>query len=185
VAWGLGIKTAAPPFDQPASDEHLAQQLGIFGFTTDMTDVLAFEENTNGLLKGFCKPYGPLRIQNATHARGHRHVVFDSVVVPEIGAVRGQIVNIATVFIGCHLATPAVRVELVVAHLGCEAYAKVAAAFVRKVQIKSCTLRISLCGASRDFSHQIDGKTSLWCVQKIKIAEVSDLDPALSLFAQR
>ena len=93
--------------------------------------------------------------------------------------------HVATVFIGGHLAAPAVRVELVVAHLGCEADAKVAAAFVGKVQIESGTLWIPLCDASRDFSQQTDRKTSLWCVQKIKVTEVGDLDPALSLFAQR
>jgi hypothetical protein len=51
--------------------------LGIFGFTTDMADVLAFKENADSLLEGLGKTDGPLRIKNTAHASGHRHVVFD------------------------------------------------------------------------------------------------------------
>jgi hypothetical protein len=158
--------------------------LGIFGFTTDMADVLTFKENADSLLEGLCKTDGPLRIKDTAHARGHRHVVFDRVMVPQVGTMGGQIVHIATVFVCGHLATPAVRIELVVAHFGREADSKVTAALVGKVQIESCALRKPPRCASRDFSHDIDRKTSLRGMQKIKVAEVGDLDPALSFFAQ-
>ena len=57
-----------------------------------MADVFALKENADTLFEGLGKTDGPLRIKDTAHARGHRHVVFDRVMVPQVGTMGGQVV---------------------------------------------------------------------------------------------
>ena len=105
--------------------------------------------------------------------------------VPQIGAVGGQVMHVATRLIGQHAATPAIASQQTIAHGVREADAKIAAAGVAPLQIKR-----ALCGkcarrGADDLAHQLDREARLRRLQQIEIAEVGDLDPALAAFTQR
>ena len=157
----LWVKTATPTLNDFAPHQHLSQEVRVWGLTAHFGPEVVFQRHGNFFLEWFFKTDRPLGIQNTVDGDVLRGFISHGRAVPKVRTMGRQVVDVAAIFIGAHLASPAVTREHGLAHRSGVGDFQMRAAFITENKAKGSMFGYFSHCCTQYFANQLNGKASL------------------------